>query len=51
MNFNIALIKGDGVGPEIISGAVKVLDVVAEKYGHNFIFNEYLAGGAAIDAT
>ncbi|MBE6030240.1 MAG: 3-isopropylmalate dehydrogenase [Firmicutes bacterium] len=51
MNFNIALIKGDGVGPEIISGAVKVLNVVAEKYGHNFIFNEYLAGGAAIDAT
>ena len=51
MNFNIALIKGDGVGPEIITGAVKVLEVIAEKYGHNFNFNEYLAGGAAIDAT
>lgn len=51
MNFNIALIKGDGVGPEIVGSAVKVLEVIGEKYGHNFNFTEYLAGGAAIDAT
>lgn len=51
MNFNIALIKGDGVGPEIVGSAVKVLEAIGEKYGHNFNFTEYLAGGAAIDAT
>ncbi len=51
MNFNIALIKGDGVGPEIVGSAVKVLEVIGEKYGHSFNFTEYLAGGAAIDAT
>lgn len=50
MNFNIALIKGDGVGPEIVSGAACVLEKVGEKYGHTFNFTEYLAGGAAIDA-
>lgn len=48
--YNIAVVKGDGIGPEIVSSAIKVLEVVAEKYGHTFNFTEYLAGGCAIDA-
>lgn len=51
MNFNIALVKGDGIGPEIVGSAVRVLDEIASKYGHSFSYNEYLAGGAAIDET
>ncbi|MBQ0004892.1 MAG: 3-isopropylmalate dehydrogenase [Clostridiales bacterium] len=50
MNYKIALVKGDGIGPEIVDSAVRVLEVIGEKYGHSFEFNEYLAGGAAIDA-
>lgn len=50
MNYNIALVKGDGIGPEIVDSAVRVLEVIGEKYGHSFEFKEYLAGGAAIDA-
>ena len=49
MNYNIALVKGDGIGPEIVEGAVEVLKKVGEKYGHQFIFTEYLAGGCAYD--
>ena len=49
MNYNIALIKGDGIGPEIIDSACRVLAKVGEKYKHNFKFTEYLAGGASID--
>ncbi len=48
---NIALLRGDGIGPEIVDSAVKVLDKVAEKFGHTFKFAPYLIGGAAIDAT
>ena len=51
MTYNIALIKGDGIGPEIVSAAVQVLEKVGKKYGHTFKFTEYLAGGAAIDET
>lgn len=51
MNKTIAVIKGDGIGPEIVSEALKVLDKIAEKYGHTFIYKEVLAGGCAIDAT
>lgn len=51
MEFNIALIKGDGIGPEIVDGAVAVLEKVGEKFGHTFRFTRYLAGGEAIDAT
>ncbi|MBR5230405.1 MAG: 3-isopropylmalate dehydrogenase [Firmicutes bacterium] len=47
--YNIAVVKGDGIGPEIVSSAMKVLDVVAAKYGHQFNFTEYLAGGCAYD--
>lgn len=46
---NIAVVKGDGIGPEIVTEAMKVLDKVAEKYGHEFNYTEVLAGGCAID--
>ena len=49
MNFNIALLKGDGIGPEIVDSAVKVLLAVGEKYGHKFNFTPYDIGGVAID--
>lgn len=50
MKYNIALLKGDGIGPEIVDSAVRVLTAVGEKYGHEFNFESYLIGGAAIDA-
>jgi 3-isopropylmalate dehydrogenase len=49
MNFNITLLPGDGIGPEIVAEAVRVLDVVASKYGHSFKFTERLMGGCSID--
>lgn len=49
MNYNIALIKGDGIGPEIVEEAVKVLNRIGEKFEHKFNFTEVLAGGCAID--
>ena len=51
MPFNIGLLRGDGIGPEIVDSAVKVLEAVGEKFGHNFNFTKYLIGGAAIDET
>ena len=51
MQYNIALIKGDGIGPEIVTAAVRVLEKIGERFGHTFNFKEYLLGGAAIDAT
>ncbi|MBS6315265.1 MAG: 3-isopropylmalate dehydrogenase [Oscillospiraceae bacterium] len=51
MEFNIALLRGDGIGPEIVDSAVEVLNKTAEKFGHTFNFTPYLIGGAAIDAT
>jgi len=51
MDYNIALIKGDGIGPEVASGACEVLQAIGEKFGHTFSFAEYLAGGIAIDET
>lgn len=50
MNYKIAVIKGDGIGPEIVAEAMKVLDKVGEKYGHQFDYTEILLGGASIDA-
>ncbi len=47
----IAVLPGDGIGPEIMESALKVLEVISEKYGINFEFKEGLVGGAAIDAT
>ncbi len=49
MDFRIALIKGDGIGPEIVDSATKVLDKIGEKFGHNFNYVDLLAGGVAID--
>ena len=49
MEKTIALISGDGIGPEIVKEAVRVLDAVAEKYGHTFRYTDAICGGAAID--
>ncbi len=49
--FNIAVIEGDGIGPEIVGGAITVLDAVAKKYNHKFNYNKVLMGGCAIDAA
>jgi 3-isopropylmalate dehydrogenase len=50
MNKKIALIKGDGIGPEIVGSAVRVLDAVAKKYGHAFEYSDAPVGGNAYDA-
>lgn len=47
--FNITLLPGDGIGPEIVSAAVSVLDKISEKYGHSFKYSEAAIGGCAID--
>lgn len=49
MKCNLAVIKGDGIGPEIVEEAMKVLDAVGEKYGHTFSYEQILMGGASID--
>ena len=51
MQAKIGLIRGDGIGPEIVEEAKKVLDAVAQRYGHFFSYSEMLLGGASIDAT
>ena len=50
MNFQVAVIAGDGIGPEITREARKVLDRVCEKFGHTFVYKDVLMGGASIDA-
>src|SRR3712207_622265 len=50
MNATILVLPGDGIGPEVTAEAVRVLQAVAEKGGHNFEFRNELIGGAAIDA-
>ena len=50
MEFNITLLPGDGIGPEVVAEAVRVLDVVASKYNHGFQCRERLMGGCSIDA-
>ena len=50
MNFNIAVIPGDGIGPEVIDESIKVLSKIEEKYNHNFEFEFLQAGGCAIDS-
>lgn len=49
--YKIAVIDGDGIGPEIVAGAIRVLDAVGAKYGHKFDYTHVLMGGCAIDAT
>ena len=51
MTYKIALIKGDGIGPEVVGEAVKVMQAVGEKFGHNFEFTDVLMGGCATDAV
>ncbi len=51
MNYHIALVPGDGIGPDVVAEAVKVLDRTGEKFGHTFTYHQVPAGGAAIDAT
>ena len=51
MVCNIAVIKGDGIGPEIVTEAMKVLDAVGEKYGHTFNYEQLLMGGCSIDVN
>ena len=49
MNLNIGVIKGDGIGPEIVTEAMKVLNKTGKIYGHTFTYEQLLMGGASID--
>jgi 3-isopropylmalate dehydrogenase len=49
MKYNVAVIPGDGIGPEVIEETIKVLKVISDKFGHNFEYKYVLAGGCAID--
>lgn len=51
MNYQIAVIPGDGIGPDVVEQTLKVMDKVGEKFGHTFNYKKVLAGGCAIDAT
>ena len=50
MNYKIAVIPGDGIGPEVIGQTLRVLDEIGKKYGHEFEYTEVPAGGNAIDS-
>jgi len=49
MNYNIAVIEGDGIGPEVVNAALEVLNAVGKKYKVTFAFKKVYAGGNAID--
>lgn len=51
MNFKIGVIKGDGIGPEVIDETINILDEIGDKYNHKFEYHDILAGGCAIDKT
>ncbi len=51
MDYKITVIPGDGIGPEVVEQAIKVIDAVAKKFNHTFNYEYLLAGGAAIDAV
>ena len=51
MNYRIALIRGDGIGPEIVGETVKVINRIGEKFGHTFAYADVLLGGCATDAV
>ncbi len=51
MDMKIGVIKGDGIGPEIVDEAMKVLDRIGEVYGHSFSYTQLLMGGASIDVN
>ena len=48
MEKKITVIKGDGIGPEIVTESQKVIDKVAEKFGHKFVYTDILMGGCSI---
>ena len=50
MEAKIVILAGDGIGPEVTTEAAKILDVVGEKFGHTFVYDDQLMGGCAIDA-
>ena len=49
MNKKITVLAGDGIGPEIVAEAIKVLDKIGEKYSHTFEYTPVLIGGCSID--
>ena len=49
LNFNITLLPGDGIGPDVVHEAVRVLDVISSNYNHSFNYKERLMGGCSID--
>ncbi|TJX14438.1 3-isopropylmalate dehydrogenase [Tissierella creatinini] len=49
MEYNIAVVKGDGIGPEVVDSTIEILDLIGEKFGHKFSYTEVLAGGCAYD--
>ena len=51
MSYKITVLAGDGIGPEVVKETIKVLDKVGSKFGREFVYEECLIGGAAIDAT
>lgn len=51
MKLNVGVIGGDGIGPEVVAEAKKVLDCIGAHYGHTFLYDEILMGGCSIDAT
>ena len=51
MNLKIGVIKGDGIGPEIVTEAMKVLNKTAEVFGHSCNYTQLLLGGASIDVN
>ena len=50
-SYHITVLKGDGIGPDVVEQTLKVTDKVGEKFGHTFHYTKVLAGGCAIDAT
>ena len=51
MNKNIAVIQGDGIGPEVVQQSIKVLDAIADRFNHEFNYTYCLMGAVAIDKT
>lgn len=51
MKYQVGVIAGDGIGPEVVAEAQKVLNCVADKFGHEFGYEDILMGGCSIDAT
>ena len=49
MKFNIASLPGDGIGPEVSGAVAPILNIIGDRFGHQFFVQEYLIGGAAID--